>query len=77
MPFHQKNLPKGRNFTYLEDPGIMKQLFTKPIQKSRDFWVVFWLPKNCWQKVEAIFLTQKIARRKSTTCSVLRSLQRH
>ena len=22
VPFHQKNLPKGRNFTYLEDPGI-------------------------------------------------------
>ncbi len=22
MPFHLKNLPKGRNFTYLEDPGI-------------------------------------------------------
>ena len=22
VPFHPKNLPKGRNFTYLEDPGI-------------------------------------------------------
>ena len=22
LPFHPKNLPKGRNFTYLEDPGI-------------------------------------------------------
>ena len=22
VPFHQKNLPKGRFFTYLEDPGI-------------------------------------------------------
>ena len=24
IPFHQKNLPKDRNFTYLEDPGIQK-----------------------------------------------------
>ena len=23
VPFHPKNLPKGRNFTYLEDPGIV------------------------------------------------------
>ena len=22
VPFHPKNMPKGRNFTYLEDPGI-------------------------------------------------------
>ena len=22
MPFHQTNLPKGRHFTYLEDPGM-------------------------------------------------------
>ena len=22
LPFHPKNIPKGRNFTYLEDPGI-------------------------------------------------------
>ena len=22
MPFHLRNLPTGRNFTYLEDPGI-------------------------------------------------------
>ena len=22
VPFHQKKLPKGRNFTYVEDPGI-------------------------------------------------------
>ena len=22
VPFHPKNLPKGRNFTYMEDPGI-------------------------------------------------------
>ena len=22
VPFHHKNLPKGRNFTYLEDPGM-------------------------------------------------------
>ena len=22
VPFHQQNLPKGRNFKYLEDPGI-------------------------------------------------------
>ena len=23
VPFHPKNLPKGRNFTYMEDPGIL------------------------------------------------------
>ena len=23
VPFHPKNIPKGRNFTYLEDPGIL------------------------------------------------------
>ena len=23
VPFHSKNLPKGRNVTYLEDPGIV------------------------------------------------------
>ena len=31
MPFHEKNLPKGRNFTYLEDPGIDIISFNLPI----------------------------------------------
>ncbi len=35
---------------------------TKPIQKSRDFLFYFWLPKNCWQKVEVIFL-RKMAKK--------------
>ena len=26
LPFHQKNLPKGRIFTYLEDPGIINRI---------------------------------------------------
>ena len=26
VPFHQQNLPKGRNFTHLEDPGIFMQI---------------------------------------------------
>ena len=25
VPFHPKNLPKGRNFTYLEDPGMITE----------------------------------------------------
>ena len=40
---HQKNLPKGRNFTYLEDPGILpkwivsKKIGGKPPRKSSPF----------------------------------------
>ena len=28
VPFHPKNLPKGRNFTYLEDPGIYIYIYS-------------------------------------------------
>ena len=31
VPFHQKNLSKGRNFTYLEDPGIHIGVYNFPI----------------------------------------------
>ena len=34
MPFHQKNLPKGRNFTYLEDPGIFHWCGTRKKEQS-------------------------------------------
>ena len=27
VPFHKRNLPKGRHFTYLEDPGIYIYLY--------------------------------------------------
>ena len=27
VPFHPKNLPKNRNFTYMEDPGMSKHFF--------------------------------------------------
>ena len=31
VPFHPKKQPKGGNFTYLEDPGIKKQMaFLRP-----------------------------------------------
>ena len=26
VPFHSKNLPKGRNFTYMEDLGIHEHI---------------------------------------------------
>ena len=34
VPFHPKNLPKGRNFTYLEDPGMFI------VQNHRKRWIV-------------------------------------
>ena len=30
LPFHPKNLPKGINFTSLEDPGILYNSFGNP-----------------------------------------------
>ena len=46
VPFHPKNLPKGRNFTYMEDPGIMDGWKT-----SVSFWDgATWQVLYCWWK---------------------------
>ena len=59
VPFHPKNLPKGRNFTYLENPGIddpnaslsFKKFWEPAILKSqvqRNVVVFFLRPETSW-----------------------------
>jgi len=48
VPFHPKNLPKGTNFTHVEDPGIAEWVFVeKPVTtKVENFSsIFFWFEK--------------------------------